>query len=97
MAVKIRLARFGAKKKPYYRVVVADARYKRDGRYIEQVGTYDPRKEGGKVVLKEDRVRQWLDQGAQPTQTVLSILKNEGILGSKAAPEEAGETAPAGE
>jgi small subunit ribosomal protein S16 len=85
MAVKIRLARFGAKKQAYYRIVIADSRGKRDGSFIEQVGTYDPKKVDAKVQLKDDRVRVWLNQGAQPTQTVQSILEHAGILGPAAA------------
>jgi len=79
MAVKIRLARHGAKKKPFYRIVVADSQHPRDGRFIEIVGTYDPLKEPRAVTLKTDRITYWLDQGAIPTDTVRSILKAEGI------------------
>ena len=86
MAVKIRLARFGAKKQAHYRIVVVDSRVKRDGRCIEQVGIYDPNKVDGKVQLKHDRVREWLNQGAQPSPTVQSILEHEGVLGRPAAP-----------
>jgi small subunit ribosomal protein S16 len=81
MSVKIRLARFGAKKQAHYRIVVTDSRVKRDGRFIEQVGTYDPKKVDDKVQLQHDRVREWLNQGAQPSQTVQSILEHAGILG----------------
>lgn len=92
MTVKMRLARFGAKRKPHYRIVVADSRAPRDGRYVEQVGTYNPHMENAaeKVDLKTDRIKQWLDQGVQPTQTVLSILQNEGVIvsaGKQPAPK----------
>lgn len=72
--VKIRLARVGAKKKPFYRIVVADVRAPRDGHYIEQVGTYDPNQDPYVVNIKEDRVSYWLKVGAQPTQTVGRLL-----------------------
>lgn len=65
----------GTKKKPFYRIVAADSRRARDGRYIEAVGTYDPLKEPAEVTLKEDRVIEWLGNGAQPTQTVRNLLK----------------------
>jgi small subunit ribosomal protein S16 len=79
MAVKIRLARHGAKKKPFYRIVVADSESPRDGRYLENVGTYDPAYDPAKITLKTDRVRYWMDQGALPTDTVQSLLKREGF------------------
>ena len=79
MAVKIRLARHGAKKKPFYRIVVADSESPRDGRYLENVGTYDPAHDPAKITLKTDRVRYWMDQGALPTDTVRSLLKKEGF------------------
>ncbi len=72
--VKLRLKRMGAKKRPFYRIVAADSRAPRDGRFLETVGTYDPRQQPSAVTLKEDRVRYWLDNGAQPTETVRSIL-----------------------
>ena len=75
MAVKIRLARHGAKKRPYYRVVVADSRSPRDGRFIEELGTYDPMAEGNKLNLDVERVKYWVSQGAQPTDTVRGLLK----------------------
>lgn len=77
MATKIRLARFGAKKNPFYRIVVTDNDSPRDGRFIEQVGTYDPlkEKEEEKANLKGDRIKYWLSQGAQPSGTVKDILK----------------------
>jgi small subunit ribosomal protein S16 len=75
MAVKIRLSRFGRKKIPTYRVVITDERAKRDGRIIETVGNYDPKKEKGGAVLKQDRVTYWIGRGAQPTRVVAQILK----------------------
>jgi len=80
MAVKIRLRRMGAKKAPFYRIVVADSRYPRDGRFIEEVGTYDPTKEPSAISVDTDKVKKWLSTGAQPTDTVKTILKKEGIL-----------------
>ena len=77
MAVKIRLARGGAKKKPFYRIVVADSEAKRDGRFLEIVGTYDPLKDPATVTLKQDRVGYWLGEGAIPTDTVRDLLKKE--------------------
>jgi small subunit ribosomal protein S16 len=79
MAVKIRLARHGAKKKPFYRIVVADIEAPRDGRFLEVVGTYDPLQDPAKVDLKEDRIRHWIGEGALPTDTVKSLLKKEGV------------------
>jgi small subunit ribosomal protein S16 len=76
MAVKIRLARHGAKKKPFYRIVVADSESPRDGRFIETVGTYDPVRQPAAVNIKEERVKYWLSQGAKPTDTVRSLIKN---------------------
>jgi small subunit ribosomal protein S16 len=80
MSVKIRLARGGAKKKPFYRIVVADNDSPRDGRFIETVGTYDPLHNPAKVTIKGDRVQYWVGQGAIPTSTVNSIFKKEGIF-----------------
>ncbi len=77
MAVRIRLARHGAKKRPFYRIVVADQESRRDGRFIEIVGTYNPLKDPAEVNLKNDRVEYWLGQGAKPTDTVKSLLKKE--------------------
>ncbi|PIE70392.1 MAG: 30S ribosomal protein S16 [Deltaproteobacteria bacterium] len=79
MAVKIRLARHGAKKRPFYRVVVADSEARRDGRFIEIVGTYNPLIEPAEVSLKEDRIKHWLGEGAIPTTTVNSLIKKKGI------------------
>jgi small subunit ribosomal protein S16 len=80
MAVKIRLARHGAKKRPFYRIVVADTEAPRDGRYLEYVGTYNPLHDPAEVLLKDDRIRYWIDQGATPTGTVKSLLKKEGFF-----------------
>ncbi|MDD6269630.1 MAG: 30S ribosomal protein S16 [Oscillospiraceae bacterium] len=80
MAVKIRLRRMGAKKAPFYRVVVADERYPRDGRFIEEIGYYDPTKEPSVVKVDAEKAKKWLANGAQPTDTVKVILKKEGIL-----------------
>ena len=77
MALKIRLARLGAKKKPFYRIVVADSAAKRDGRFLEVVGIYDPNQNPARVELKKDRVDQWLAQGAKPTETVHSLLRRQ--------------------
>ena len=80
MAVKIRLRRMGAKKAPFYRLVVADSRYPRDGRFIEELGYYDPTKEPSLVKVDDEKVKSWIAKGAQPTDTVKVILKKEGIL-----------------
>ena len=80
MAVKIRLRRMGAKKAPYYRIVVADSRYPRDGRFIEEIGTYSPLNEPSAVVIDTDKAKQWIAYGAQPTDTVRALLKKNGVL-----------------
>ncbi len=80
MAVKIRLKRMGAKKNPFYRVVVADSRYPRDGRFIEEIGTYDPLSDPAKVQIDADKAAQWLKNGAQPTDTVKALLKKSGVI-----------------
>lgn len=80
MAVKIRLRRMGAKKAPFYRIVVADERYPRDGRFIEELGYYDPTKEPTLAKVDGEKVKAWLGNGAQPTDTVKSILKKQGLL-----------------
>ena len=75
MAVKIRLRRMGAKKAPFYRIVVADSRYPRDGRFIEEIGTYDPNQEPSAVKVDAEKVKKWIANGAQPTDTVARLLK----------------------
>lgn len=80
MAVKIRLRRMGAKKAPFYRIVVADSRYPRDGRFIEEVGYYDPTKEPSVIKIDEEKAKTWLANGAQPTDTVRALLKIQGIV-----------------
>lgn len=80
MATKIRLQRHGAKKRPFYQVVIADERSRRDGRFIENVGYYDPTKNPAILKLNVEKVIDWLSKGAQPTDTVNQILKKEGIL-----------------
>ena len=80
MAVKIRLRRMGAKKAPFYRIVVADSRYPRDGRFIEEVGYYDPTKEPSVIKVDEEKAKKWISNGAQPTETVKSLLKKSGIV-----------------
>ena len=80
MSVKIRLARHGAKKRPFYRIVVADNKSPRDGRFLENVGTYNPLLDSAEVVLKQDRIKYWIDQGAILTDTVKSLLKKEGFF-----------------
>ncbi len=79
MAVKIRLKRMGAKKSPFYRVVVADSRYPRDGRFIEEIGTYNPMVEPAAVNIDAEKAQKWLKNGAQPTDTVKVLLKKTGI------------------
>jgi small subunit ribosomal protein S16 len=73
--VRIRLSRGGAKKRPFYRVVAADCRMPRDGRFIEQIGTYDPRAQKGGINLKLDRIEHWMNHGALPSDTVKSLIK----------------------
>ena len=80
MAVKIRLRRMGAKKAPFYRVVVADSRYPRDGRFIEEIGYYNPLKSPAEVVIDGEKAKQWISNGAQPTETVKALLKKNGVL-----------------
>ena len=79
MAVKIRLRRMGQKKSPFYRIVVADSRDKRDGRFIEEIGTYDPNQEPSAYKIDEEAAKKWLSVGAQPTDVVARILKQAGI------------------
>ncbi|MBQ6000138.1 MAG: 30S ribosomal protein S16 [Clostridia bacterium] len=80
MAVKIRLRRMGAKKAPFYRIVVADSRYPRDGRFIEELGTYNPKAEPSEFKVDAEKVQAWIRNGAQPTDTVKALLKKNGIL-----------------
>jgi small subunit ribosomal protein S16 len=83
MSLKIRLARAGAKKRPYYRIVIADSKSPRDGRYIEKIGTFDPllpRDHSGRVQLDQDRAKHWLANGAQPTDRVLRFLDKAGLM-----------------
>lgn len=80
MSVKIRLTRMGSKKKPYYRINVADSRAPRDGRFIETVGTYNPLVAENQVTLKEERILEWLSNGAQPSDTVKNILSKAGVM-----------------
>ncbi len=80
MAVKIRLRRMGAKKAPFYRVVVADSRYPRDGRFIEEIGYYNPITEPAEIKIDADKAKKWIANGAQPTDTVKSLLKKSNIV-----------------
>ena len=80
MAVKIRLRRMGAKKAPFYRIVVADSRYPRKGRFIEEIGYYDPAKTPVTVQIDAEKAKKWMSNGAQPTDTVRSLLKANNIL-----------------
>lgn len=80
MAVKIRLRRMGAKKAPFYRIVVADSRYPRDGRFIEELGYYDPTKEPSVLKVDDEKAKSWIANGAQPTDTVKALLKKDGTI-----------------
>ncbi|MEG0912849.1 MAG: 30S ribosomal protein S16 [Oscillospiraceae bacterium] len=80
MAVKIRLRRMGAKKAPFYRVVVADSRFPRDGRFLEEIGYYDPTKEPVVFNVDVEKAKQWIAKGAQPTDTIKSLLKKNNIV-----------------
>ena len=80
MAVKMRLRRIGAKKAPCYRIVVADSRFPRDGRFIEEVGFYDPTKDPAVVTIDAEKAKQWIANGAQPTDTVRALLKKQNII-----------------
>jgi len=80
MAVKIRLRRMGTNKTPYYRVVVADSRTSRDGRFLESLGTYDPRKTSAAIAVDPEKTLHWLQRGAQPTDTVRELLRSVGIM-----------------
>ena len=79
MAVKIRLKRMGKKKSPFYRVVVADSRYPRDGRFIEEIGTYNPLTDPAEVKIDIEKAQKWIQNGAQPTDTVRALLKRCGV------------------
>ena len=81
MAVKIRLRRMGQKKAPFYRIVVADSRYPRDGRFIEQIGHYNPMTDPAEVVIDAEKATKWIKNGAQPTDTVRALLKKQNIIG----------------
>lgn len=89
MAVKIRLNRMGAKKTPFYRIVVADSRAPRDGRFIEIIGNYDSTKEQAVINVDEEKVIEWMNKGAQPTDTVRSLLRKKGIMAKFAAAKKA--------
>ena len=80
MAVKMRLRRMGAKKAPFYRVIVADSRSPRNGRFIEEIGTYNPLTEPAQVNIDAEKAKKWIANGAQPTETVKSLLKKNGII-----------------
>ena len=83
MAVKLRLTRIGAKKNPYYRVVVADSRFPRDGRFIEILGTYNPMVEPAEIKIDAEKAQKWIKNGAQPTDTVKALLKKSGAIDEK--------------
>lgn len=80
MAVKMRLTRIGKKKTPFYRVVIADARAPRDGRFVEEIGYYNPLTEPAEIKIDADKAKQWIKNGAQPTETVKALLKKSGIV-----------------
>lgn len=80
MAVRIRLRRMGAKKSPFYRVVVADSRYPRDGRFIEEIGTYNPLTDPSTINIDVEKAQKWIKNGAQPTDTVKTLLKKVGAI-----------------
>jgi len=90
MAVKLRLKRMGSKQKPFYRIVAADSRSPRDGRFIETVGTYNPVKKPAEINVDEELALKWLNNGAQPTDTVRSILSKEGIMAKYAESKKVG-------
>ncbi len=85
MAVRIRMARHGTKKKPFYRIVVADSEAPRNGAFIEVVGTFDPRAKSNAVVLKNDRIQHWISKGAQPSETVGHLLKKNQVAAPAAS------------
>ena len=90
MAVKLRLKRMGSKAKPFYRIVAADSRSPRDGRFLEVIGTYDPIKGADRITLEEEKALKWLNNGAIPTDTVRSILSKKGIMKKFAKNKKAG-------
>jgi small subunit ribosomal protein S16 len=90
MAVKLRLKRMGAKQRPFYRIVAADSRFPRDGRFLETVGTYNPVTNPAEVKIDEEKALYWLKTGAQPTETVRNILSKEGIMKKFAESKKAG-------
>jgi small subunit ribosomal protein S16 len=97
MALKIRLARGGAKKRPFYKIVVADARSPRDGRFIEKLGTYNPMlpsESGQRIILNEERVKHWLSVGAQPTDRLVRFFADRGLVKAPARPEQTKKPAP---
>ncbi len=89
MAVKLRLTRMGAKKAPFYRIIAVDGRQARDGRYLEQIGIYDPTKNPAEVRIDAELAKKWIANGAQPTDTVRDMLKKEGIIADKKAAKKA--------
>jgi small subunit ribosomal protein S16 len=89
MAATIRLARHGAKKKPFYRIIVADRRFAEDGRRLEQLGVYDPRQNPSRIELDAERLSKWLQRGAKPSATVAQLIKKSGIQLTPEAPEQA--------
>ncbi len=80
MAVKFRLSRYGSKKKPYYRIVVAESRSPRDGRFIDKVGSYDPLRDPAVITLDREKIKAWYEKGVKPTDTVKNIFDREGVL-----------------
>jgi small subunit ribosomal protein S16 len=80
LAVKFRLTRYGSKKKPFYRIIVADSRSPRDGRFIDNVGTYDPLKDPAQISLNKEKIKAWYSKGARPTKTVENLFKKDGVF-----------------
>lgn len=95
MATRIRLARYGAKKRPFYRIIVTDQRTPSGRRQLDLLGTYDPRKEPLELRLDGDKLRHWLDRGAEPSDTVAQLIKRSGVLSGQPAAEAAPQAAPA--
>jgi small subunit ribosomal protein S16 len=94
MATTIRLARHGAKKRPFYRIVVTDSRAPRDGRRLDQVGTYDPTEKPSRVTIQQERLSLWLSRGARPSATVAQLIKRHGLASADTTPESATPAAP---